>query len=97
MSNRLTPPVSTQADERGKIDPVDPGNGRSNLRAENLPLVDALSDLVDRMDRAEVALLDMAGEHKPLSHDAIRLTAKANGVALARGYVADALRWIRGE
>ena len=54
-------------------------------------LRDALTNLIGRMDRAEAALLDMASEHRPNSHDAVRLNAKANGVALARSYCREAL------
>lgn len=59
-------------------------------------LIDTLTDLIGRMDRAEAALLDMATEHKPSSHEAIRLDAKANGVVLARSYVREALQRARG-
>ena len=61
----------------------------------NIELLDALSDLIDRMDEAEVKLIELSNEHKPLSHESIRLESKANGVALAKSYVNDALRWHR--
>lgn len=53
---------------------------------------DALSDLISRMNTAEARLVEMAEEYGPRSDRRKRLEGKANGVALARSYVADALR-----
>lgn len=58
---------------------------------------DSLTDLISRMDAAEVRLVQMSTEHRPRSTEAIRLDSKANGVRLASGYVSEELRRIRSR
>lgn len=55
----------------------------------NQKLIDALTDLIIRMDEAEVRLIDAAETAMPFERK--RLESKANGVILARGYVREAL------
>lgn len=55
----------------------------------NDQLIDALTDLIIRMDEAEVRLID-ATEHASRD-ERRRLESKACGVVLARGYVREAL------
>ena len=57
---------------------------------------DALTDLIGRMDKPEAELCGLADEHKPLSHERIRLEGKANGINLARSYTREELNRIRG-
>lgn len=54
-------------------------------------ICDVLSDLIVRMDTAEVRLVEMAEEHKAGSDRRKQLEGKANGMRLARGYVRDEL------
>lgn len=54
--------------------------------------IDALTDLLERLDAAEVKLVQHSEFHKPLSHERIRLEGKANGVRLAASYVRESLR-----
>lgn len=61
------------------------------LDLPNPDLVDTLRDLIGRLDTAEVHLVELADHHRPLSHERIRLEAKANGVALARTYIREEL------
>ena len=56
-----------------------------------LMTTEVLDDLVARMGRAEAALQRMAFESRG-AVDQARLEAKAEGVALARGYTEEILR-----
>ncbi len=56
---------------------------------------DSLTDLISRMDEAEVKLIEMANQHKPGSIEGVRLESKANGVRLASGYVSEEFRRMR--
>lgn len=57
----------------------------------NPDLVDTLTDLIARLDKVEADLIDLSEEHRPLSHERIRLDSKANGISLARQYVREEL------
>ena len=57
----------------------------------NEDLIDVLTDLIIRMDEAEARLADESLKHAARSDERKRLWAKSNGVALARGYVRNAL------
>ncbi len=62
----------------------------------NHQLIDALTDLIIRMDEAEVRLIDESLIHRPRSDQRKGLEAKANGVVLARSYVRRSLNQARG-
>lgn len=58
-------------------------------------VVDALVDLIGRLDAAEVRLVEEAERHPARSALRAHLASKANGVVLARSYAREALNMLR--